>query len=108
MRGWMSRNPLHLSGYSGRLIGPLLKEPILSQDKNIAIAQRLLDRRGREPDAIAAVFAENLRFEILVDRVWHERQMFRSHQKPFLPRAILTDAVGSCEHHAATAHTSPG
>jgi hypothetical protein len=38
----------------------------------------------------------------IIDRVRHERQMFGSHQQPILPRAILTDAVGSGEHHAAS------
>jgi hypothetical protein len=32
--------------------------------------------------------------------------MFRSRQLPFSPRAILTNAVGSCEHHAASQHES--
>jgi hypothetical protein len=41
----------------------------MSQDQNIAIAQRLVAGigEGREPDMIAAVFAENLRFEIQGD-----------------------------------------
>ena len=38
----------------------------------------------------------------VVDRVRYERQMFGSHEQPILPRAILTDAVGSGEHHAAS------
>jgi ketosteroid isomerase-like protein len=41
----------------------------MSQDQNIALSQRLVAGigEGREPDTIAAVFAENLRFEIQGD-----------------------------------------
>jgi hypothetical protein len=31
----------------------------------------------------------------IVDRVGHERQIFRPRRQPFLPRAVLTNAVGS-------------
>ncbi len=33
--------------------------------------------------------------------------MLRPHQQPFLPRSILTNAVGPGEHHAAS-HREPG
>src|SRR5580700_10684600 len=41
----------------------------MSQDKNIAIAQRLLAglAEGKAPDALAAMFSEKLRFEIQGD-----------------------------------------
>ena len=41
----------------------------MSQDKNIAIAQQLLTSigEGRSPDTLAALFAEDLRFEIQGD-----------------------------------------
>ena len=41
----------------------------MSQDKNIAIAQQLLAGigEGRSPEALAAMFAEDLRFEIQGD-----------------------------------------
>jgi len=41
----------------------------MSQDKNIAIAQQLLAGigEGRPPETLAAMFAEDLRFEIQGD-----------------------------------------
>jgi hypothetical protein len=40
--------------------------------------------------------------DYVVDRVGHDRQIFRPRQQPFLPRTILTNAVGPGEHHAAS------
>jgi hypothetical protein len=46
-----------------------LKRITMSQDKNIAIAQQLLAGigEGRPPEILAAMFAEDLRFEIQGD-----------------------------------------
>ena len=38
----------------------------------------------------------------MMSRLGHEHQIFGPRQQPFLPRAILTNAVWSREHYAAS------
>jgi hypothetical protein len=60
----------------------------------------------RERDLRRQIGHRNAGRDDVVNLVRNERQMFWPNQQPFLPRAILADAVGSCEHHAAS-HREP-
>src|SRR5258706_8589447 len=65
----------------------------------VIIQQKLAEEKLQRSEAY---LAEAQKLTHTGSWVRNDRQMFGSHQQPFLPRAILTDAVGSREHHAAS------
>ncbi len=82
------------------------------------IADRPADRRGEhshtrlessdgQRDLRRQVSHWKTSRDYVVDRVGHERHIFGPDQQPFLPRSILTNAVGPGEHHA-TSHRKTG